>query len=193
MKQSYIQLGCGLCVPPGWRNFDAGPVLWVQKRTSWLNSMFRRKGFPIYPVDAIEYADVTLGLPVPQQSANGVYCSHVLEHLALAEFRTTIRNVFGYLRPSGIFRMVLPDLEYIVKRYNATEDPSAAIRLMDEIGERNPQHGFRSAMRLLFGRSRHLWMWDFKAIAKELEQAGFVSIRRAYFRDSVDPLRCRRR
>ena len=163
--------------------------MWVQKRTSLLNAMFRRRGFPIYPVDAIEYADVILGLPVSPQSANGVYCSHVLEHLTLDEFRAAIRNVLRYLRPGGTFRLVVPDLEFMVKRYVASDDPNAAIRLMEEtiLGQKKLERGIRSALQRLFGRSRHLWMWDYKAIAHELEQAGFVNVRRAYFRDSVDP------
>jgi hypothetical protein len=189
MEQSYVQFGCGLCAPPGWRNFDAGPALWIQKRTSLLNSTFRRLGFPIYPVKAIEYSNVISGLPVRPESVEGVYCSHVLEHLTLDEFRITIRNVFHYLKRGGTFRLVVPDLEFMVKRYIANEDPNAAIRLMEEtiLGQKNAERGFRSVLRGLFGRSRHLWMWDYKAMAKELEQAGFVNIRRAYFKDSVDP------
>jgi hypothetical protein len=189
MQRAYIQFGCGLCAPSGWRNFDAGPVFWVQKHTSVLNSVFRSKGFPIYPVNNIEYANVVLGLPVPPQSADGVYCSHVLEHLTLAEFRTAIRNVRQYLKPGGAFRLVVPDLEFMINRYNSTADPSAAMKLMEEtiLGVKNGHRGLRAAGQLLFGRSRHMWMWDYKAMAHELEQAGFVNIRRAYFNDSVDP------
>src|SRR6266700_3051673 len=101
MQRSYIQFGCGLCAPPGWLNFDAGPIFWIQKHTTLLNPLFRRKGFPIYPVRNIQYADVIAGLPVPPQSADGVYCSHVLEHLSLDEFRAAIRNVLQYLKPGG--------------------------------------------------------------------------------------------
>ena len=189
MEQTYIQFGCGVCAPSGWRNFDAGPIFWIQKHTSLLNSFFLRKGFPIYPVKAIEYADVVAGLPVRAQSANGIYCSHVLEHLALDEFRATIRNVFQYLRPGGIFRLVVPDLEFMVENYVATDEPNAAIRLMEQsiLGVKNAHRGFRSAPQLLFGRSKHLWMWDFKGMAQELKDVGFVNIRRAYFNDSVDP------
>ena len=34
--------------------------------------------------------------------------------------------------------------------------------------------------------SAHLWMWDYKALERELQEAGFVDIRRAQFGDSED-------
>ena len=187
MDKSYIQFGCGICAPPGWRNFDAGPVLWIQKHTSLLNPLLQRRGYPIYPVSHIEYADVILGLPVPPGSADGIYCSHILEHLAFDEFQVTLRNVFQYLKPGGLFRLVLPDLEFIVKQYMESDDPEAAIHMMKEMGQKRALRGLKSALQLLFGRSRHLWMWDYKAMAHELQRAGFVNIRRAYFNDSADP------
>src|SRR5580700_2992016 len=125
MGKSYVQFGCGTSAPEGWDNFDAGPVFWLQKYL-FFKPVFRRKGYPIYPVKAIKFADVVAGLPVRPRSADGVYCSHVLEHLTLDEFRAAIRNVFTYLQPGGIFRMVVPDLEFLVRRYNETSGPEAA-------------------------------------------------------------------
>ena len=55
------------------------------------------------------------------------------------------------------------------------------------IGEKNPVRGIRNLPKQLFGRSKHLWMWDYKGMAKELADAGFTEMRRAYFNDSVDP------
>lgn len=189
MEETYIQFGCGLCAPPGWRNFDAGPIFWLQKHFPFLNPIFRRRNHPIYPVKLMEYSNVITGLPVRPQSAKGVYCSHVLEHLTLDEFRITLRNVFKYLESGGIFRIVVPDLEYMVKKYIASNEPEAASRFLEEsiLGEKKAKHHFSSLPKLLFGRSRHLWMWDYKAIEWELKQAGFVNIHRAYYNDSSDP------
>jgi hypothetical protein len=39
---------------------------------------------------------------------------------------------------------------------------------------------------VLFGRSRHLWMWDYKSMEMELGEAGFIETRRAQFGDSKD-------
>lgn len=147
-----------------------------------------RKGFPDYPIDRIEYADVIKGLPVEKESAAGIYCSHVLEHLPLDGFRATLRNVFAYLKPGGTFRFVLPDLEYYIRMYLNQADSSAAMKFMEatHLGEKQIPKQPDSVLRLIFGLSRHLWMWDYKAIEPELKAAGFVEIRRAYFGDSSD-------
>jgi predicted SAM-dependent methyltransferase len=189
MDDSYIQFGCGLCAPKGWRNFDAGPSFWLQKYLPFTKPLLIRKGYFNYPVRDIDYADVTRGLPVRKESAKGVYCSHVLEHLPLEGFRAATRNVFDYLEPGGRFRLVLPDLEYLIEKYRSDPNPDAASRFLADsyLGEKDAKRGFSSLVRVLFGRSKHLWMWDYKAIAQELAAAGFVEIRRAYFNDSEDP------
>ncbi|HEX8812381.1 MAG TPA: methyltransferase domain-containing protein, partial [Terracidiphilus sp.] len=161
MSNEYIQFGCGTTAPVGWLNFDAGPVFWLQKRVPFVTSALVRKGFPRYPVKNIIYADVIKGLPIRPQSASAVYCSHVLEHLPLDGFRATIRNVFTYLKPGGRFRLVLPDIEFLAKTYIADTSPDAALRLLDEIGERHVMRGPKAIMRFFFGRSKHMWMWDY--------------------------------
>ena len=184
----YMQFGCGMCAPETWKNFDAGPAFWLQNKFPFLTPMLVKKGFPPYPKNIL-YGDVIKGLPIAPQSLDAVYCSHVLEHMTLAEFRTTLRNVFRYLRPRGTFRMVLPDLEQLANTYLADPNFDAASRLMQQahLGEKNGSRGLRSLPAALFGRSRHLWMWDYKGIEKELAEAGFVEIRRARFGDSSDP------
>lgn len=188
MNNPYIQFGCGTYAPDGWRNFDAGPAFWLQKYLPFFKPWLMRRGFPEYPVMKIEYADVIRGLPVERNSATALYCSHVLEHLALVEFRSTLRNVFAYLKPGGRFRMVVPDFEFLIKQYCANPEPEAVSKLMEDahLGEHSTPRGLRAVPKLLFGRSKHLWMWDYKGLAKELSEAGFVDIRRAYFNDSED-------
>jgi hypothetical protein len=187
MSEIYVQFGCGLSAPTTWRNFDAGPAFWIEKNLPFLKGAVVRRGFPNYPAN-IEYGDVVRGLPVEERSANGVYCSHVLEHLALNEFRTTLLHVLSYLKPGGIFRLVVPDLEQIARVYVSSERPDAAITFMRDahLGEANKSRGLADKAKSLFGRSQHLTMWDYKGMAAELHQAGFTDIRRAAFQDAED-------
>jgi hypothetical protein len=147
-----------------------------------------RKGFPDYPPN-IEYGDVIRGLPLASGSARAVYCSHVLEHLTLEEFRTAIGNVYRYLKPGGTFRLVVPDLEYMAKCYLSDTSAGAASHFMEAtyLGEKCRQRGLTAMPKALFGRSKHFWMWDYKGIGVELAAAGFVGIRRAQFGDCADP------
>jgi predicted SAM-dependent methyltransferase len=187
MNQGYVQFGCGVCAPDDWQNFDAGPAFWLQSRMPFFTPLLKKKGFPEYPKN-IRYGDVIKGLPVPAQSAEVVYCSHVLEHMSLDELRVALRNVFSYLRPGGTFRLVVPDLEQLIKTYLADPGAGAASRFMQDsyLGEKNITRGLNAMPTALFGRARHLWMWDYKGMAEELAAAGFTSIRRAQFGDSSD-------
>lgn len=108
--------------------------------------------------------------------------------MTLEEFRTAIGNVYRYLRPGGTFRLVVPDLEYMAKCYLSDTSEGAASRFMEEtyLGEKYRQRGLTAIPSVLFGRSKHFWMWDYKGIGVELAAAGFVGIRRAQFGDSED-------
>jgi hypothetical protein len=187
-SSGYIQFGCGLCAPATWRNFDAGPAFWIERNLPVLKPALLKRGYPDYPSN-IEYGNVIKGLPVAPASATAAYCSHVLEHLALDEFRTTLRHVFTYLKPGGTFRFVLPDLEALVRAYTSSSDAEAASTFMREsyLGVDSQGKGVSRLLRMLFGRSAHLWMWDEKNMTRELAAAGFTAIRRAQMGDNPDP------
>jgi predicted SAM-dependent methyltransferase len=109
--------------------------------------------------------------------------------MALEEFRIALRNVFGYLRPGGTFRLVVPDLEHLIVSYMKDSSPQASSRFMREsrLGKAAAARGLRDMPAAVFGRSRHLWMWDYKGIEAELAEAGFTDVRRAQMGDSPDP------
>src|SRR5262245_33014690 len=97
----YVQFGCGFCAPPGWVNFDSSPTLRIE-RLPVIGRLVRRKTsrFP----SNVRYGDIARGLPIADGSCAGLYGSHVLEHLALDEFRSALLNARRYLRRNGIFR-----------------------------------------------------------------------------------------
>jgi predicted SAM-dependent methyltransferase len=108
--------------------------------------------------------------------------------MTLEEFRVAIRNVFNYLRPGGTFRLVLPDLEQLIASYVSDPSCTAASKFMREsyLGEATMTRGLKAMPTALFGRSRHLWMWDFTGMEEQLAEAGFTEIRRAQIGDSPD-------
>lgn len=187
MNSSHVQFGCGTCAPAGWRNFDAGPIFLIEKRLPFLKATLVRKGFPDYP-SSIEYGDVVKGLPLAAGSVDAMYCSHVLEHLSREDCRQTLRNVYRYLRPGGIFRLVVPDLEQLTRIYLNTPGAEASHVFMVEahLGDESTAKGLMRLPRALFGKSQHLWMWDYKSMSRELEIVGFMGIRLARAGDSTD-------
>lgn len=187
MANTHIQYGCGLSAPREWTNFDASPKVRIERLPliGPLTSS-RTGGFPVN----VRYGDIVKGLPVPANSCQAVYCSHVLEHLALGDLRTALANTRKILVAKGIFRLVVPDLRAAAMRYTEDTSDQAAIRFMSEtfLGMAERQRGVMGMLRMSFGNSQHLWMWDFPSMRRELASAGFGDIRVAQFGDSEDPM-----
>jgi predicted SAM-dependent methyltransferase len=61
--------------------------------------------------------DLKKGIPFPDNSFDFVYHSHVFEHIPKSQADSFIKECIRVLRPNGIFRIVVPDLEQIVLNY----------------------------------------------------------------------------
>ena len=95
-----INLGCGACVHPEWRNLDINPY-----------------------VEGVEPWDANLGIPASSNSVDYVYHSHLLEHLNEEQGELLTKECLRILKPGGIVRIALPDLERICRDYlHALED-----------------------------------------------------------------------
>jgi predicted SAM-dependent methyltransferase len=181
----YVQFGCGLSAPEGWLNFDASSTLRFER--SPLGFLYTRNGsrFP----RAVRYGDIVRGLPLTDRSCRGLYCSHVLEHLALQECDAALENSLRYLQPGGLFRIVVPDFAVYVQVYNEDASETAANLFMESssLGTVRRSRGLRGILQAWLGNSAHLWMWDERSLAARLRMHGFVNIRRAAQGDSEDP------
>ncbi|GAA4854093.1 class I SAM-dependent methyltransferase [Luteimonas vadosa] len=182
-----LQFGAGLDGPEGWLNVDASPTLRLQRLPiagpllrPWLHPQFSRR---------VVYGDVVRGLRLSDGSVDLVYCSHVLEHLALSDCLLALREVLRVLKPGGVFRGVLPDLAQEVQAYLSSRDHEPATEFMRStlMGWEERPRGLLAMVRTAYGNSRHLWMWDFPSLAYRLNEAGFIDIRAATFNDSSDP------
>jgi SAM-dependent methyltransferase len=89
-----LNFGCGAAFHPEWTNLDAAPV----------------------SPEVIAH-DLRRGFPYGEETFDAVYGSHVLEHLQLADGALLLRECFRVLRPAGVARIVVPDLETIARLY----------------------------------------------------------------------------
>ena len=194
MIGTHIYNGASTSAVPGWLNFDASLTVRVQNLPVVGRRLARLKGnafdFPVF----LKYGDIIKGLPVPDASADGVYASHVLEHLSLEDMRTALRYTLRILKPGGVFRLIVPDLRERARRYVARveadpDDAEAAPWFVadTELGEARPLGGTLTRMRGALALGRHQWMWDYPSMARELDRAGFVQIRPSKFGDAEDP------
>ena len=188
---AHVQYGCGYSAPPEWLNFDASPTLrW--ERIPLLGSLWTKNAerFP----SNVRIGDIVKGLPVPDESCRGVYASHVLEHLALDEFHQALRNTRRILQEGGIFRLVVPDLEWAareyVRRLDETSDPKANDFLLREtyLGTATRRRGPAGLVYRWLSTASHLWMWDEPSLRQALTEHGFVAVRRCRAGDCEDPM-----
>lgn len=97
-----LNFGCGTAVHPDWVNLDSSTDL-----------------------PGVIRHDLRRGLPFPDESFDAVYGSHVLEHLEPDAAMQLLRECHRVLRPGGIVRIVVPDLEAIARRYLETMTAAA--------------------------------------------------------------------
>ena len=72
----------------------------------------------------MQYCDITKNLHYPDIHFDACYSSHVLEHLTKEESQQLLTECHRILKPQGVIRVVVPDLEAIVREY---------LRILEEI------------------------------------------------------------
>jgi predicted SAM-dependent methyltransferase len=184
----YVQYGCGNSCPPNWQNFDSSCSLRLE-RLPGVGKYIRvnRQRFP----HGVMVGNIVAGLPLKSNSANGAYASHVLEHLAYDDFWKALKETYRILKPGGIFRAVVPDLESRAKLYCTEVAAGNGIANSDfmnltNLGIKEKPHGILANLRRFFGGSAHLWMWDYPSLSRALKEVGFDQIRKAQFNDCED-------
>jgi len=115
------------------------------------------------------------------------------EHLSLQDLRIALINSFRVLKTRGIFRCVLPDLEFSARKYIEDLDKGdalASLAFMRKtlLGTIERPRGLKGFLSSFLGNSHHLWMWDSKSLPEELNNAGFTQIRVCKFNDCEDEM-----
>lgn len=77
----------------------------------WINVDFQSNG------DGVIAHDLNKGIPYKNSSFDAVYHSHLLEHFSKQYAPTFIKECYRVLKPGGIIRVVVPDLEQITRLY----------------------------------------------------------------------------
>lgn len=89
-----LNLGCGNILHPFWENVDF------------------KSDLP----DVVSY-DLNQGIPYESDFFDAVYHSHLLEHFFKDQAPLFLMECFRVLKPGGVIRVVVPDLETIAKLY----------------------------------------------------------------------------
>lgn len=95
-------------------NLGCGPVF--VDSPQWLNLDFSPSS------SAVRQANLLDRLPLADESASLVYSSHFLEHAPRALVAGLLQECLRVLKPGGVVRLVVPDLENLAREYLAMRD-----------------------------------------------------------------------
>lgn len=132
--------------------------------------------------------DLQRGLPFPDGSFDGVFSEHVLEHFTKQDGLLLAIEVARVLRPGGVFRVVVPDGEFVLRSY--VDDPEELVRYRGssgpDISVSMRMGGTAMDMVNSFFRQRyeHQFIYDWLTMKRLLEHAGFQDVLRCAFRQS---------
>ena len=178
-----INIGCGKTPTEGWINFDNSPSIMLANS---LPKYFFAKIFGFLNKEQIEninwnkknkifFADAKKKIPLPNDSAECIYTSHMIEHLSREESISFLNEAFRVLEPGGILRISVPDLKLAVNSYIQTQD---ADNFMEKILLAPPPiNTIKEKISLFFtGYRQHQWMYDEKSLSKLIKKVGFRKI-----------------
>jgi predicted SAM-dependent methyltransferase len=166
-KLRKLHLGCGNVFLPGYLNVD-------------ITTSFRGLDEPDFTSDVRHMPDLAA------HSFDEIYASHVLEHIEFSDVVLTLTEWRRLLRPGGILRLAVPDLDAEIDR--CLRDPTGAWRtrlslrsLFGENRHATRSHKFVSA--IVGGSERaigaqHKVPWNLELLSEILGRLGFADVQR---------------
>lgn len=140
---------------------------------------------------SIKRVSLTRHFPWKEGSVDAIYSSHMLEHLTRHEANSVLANCFRALRPGGVIRLALPDLEVAVHEYlrmkqaGKLDSADVLIESLYMVPEIEGSALHKLAIR--FVHRPHKWMYDGDSIKQVLRTHGFVEIERCEFARGACP------
>jgi predicted SAM-dependent methyltransferase len=169
-----VNLGCGMEVRSGWYNIDTNPTaLLGSKKFTFINRILYNisgasSNYTFEKFDSIiknaglHFYDLRRGVPFKDNSVDVIYHSHFLEHLSKQDGENFLKECYRVLKPNGLMRVVMPDLELVIEMYKRGD------------GEKMLESYF--FIPYYYNFSGHKYMYDFKIIKNKLEGIGFKEI-----------------
>lgn len=162
---AYVHLGAGAVRWPGWLNVD-----------------IRRSVAPDIALD------LRAGFPAPLNRVQFVYSEHLFEHLGLADAQCVFADLAMTVRPNGIIRIAMPDLDEIVDRYRAGWRAQAWLADPDWAHIDSAAHMLNVSVR----EWGHKYLYSYEELATRLTASGFSDVQRCAWGESAsDELRGR--
>ena len=148
-----LHWGCGPVIAPGWMNSD------------------------VIDAPGVDLAcDIRAGLPLPDDDVDYIVSHHGLQDLKIYEQVPALRELRRVLKPGGVLRVSLPDLDAAIAAYLEGRQSYFGVYAWDTIAGNFITHI------LWHNYTATLFTWSF---AEELlKKAGFADVRRMAHRET---------
>ena len=150
-----LNVGCGKAKVLGWVNIDIEP-------------------------GADLVMDVGKGVPFDDGSVDFIYNEHFLEHFTFEAGESILMEFSRCLKKGGVLRIAVPDLEYIIQKYNTAWKGQEWLS--------SPEYTFiktRGRMiNVAFRAWGHKYIYDEECLRNQLIEAGFQKIERCNWNES---------
>jgi SAM-dependent methyltransferase len=153
-----LNWGCGASGEPGWINSDqkAGPGIDIS-------------------------CDIRNGLPLESDSIDYIVSVHALHEVPYPDLVTVFQELHRVLKPKGVLRLSLPDLDKGIQAYLRNDRDYFLIP-----DEEIKSIGGKLIVQLIwYGYSRTLFTYDF--IREILVKVGFIDISRCCYKGTNSP------
>lgn len=182
-----LNLGCGGRYVPGWVNVDYAIGARIA-RTPVVGRLVSGTGLFGVKWDArICLHDLRRRLPWNDGDASVAYASHTLEHLSRSDGVRLLEECHRVLRPGGIVRILVPDLDAVVRSYQAGRLPADEfVEALGVLYEHSP-NPIKNRL-YPFIQFPHKCMYNTRRLLEILEQTGFRARSCAGFESAIDAI-----
>ena len=161
INRKFAHVGCGGNVFPNFVNIDCHTT----------QSIFS------FGLDQIFRWDLRNRLPFRENTFEGVFSEHCMEHLNPWDSYSLLFDIFRVLQPGGVVRIIVPDAEKYVEFYNRRRAGSDTT----DMAEFNSWQSGAEALRGLTCYLGHYTLFDFELLRDMCLEVGFCDITRSSF------------
>jgi SAM-dependent methyltransferase len=205
--RSLLNIGCGSRMHWDWNNLDFSYIGRLRKHTNSAKFLYKIKLLSEERFNRLEFIDPDIiihnmryPLPFDDDQLDVVYHSHFLEHIDREFAGPILKECYRVLKPGGIIRIVVPDLEQLINQYINTiknveidnkelfeQHEAAIVQLFEQMvrkegaGTKSQKTIVRFFERIIRGDANnsgetHRWMYDRVTLFALLKITGFRNI-----------------
>jgi len=119
--------------------------------------------------------------PFVDNSLEGIYSEHCLEHISYNAMKFNLEEFFRILKPKGIVRIVMPDGELYFDLYKKKQTDDSI-----ELPYSKDEPTAMYSINRIFRDNGHKFIYDFQTLKLLLSKAGFSNVQKKQYKQGND-------